>query len=170
MAEPSAAAATVRDLVRELDANVPVFAVRTMPEIVAESLNSQRLTNILLGSLAVMALLLAALGIYGVMSLSVTGSTQEFGIRMALGAQRGDVFRLVVVEGMAIAAAGVAVGVLGALGVTRLLRTLLFETSPFDPATFVGVTLVLGGAAFAACYLPARRATRVDPIVALRYE
>jgi predicted permease len=169
-ASPAAAAAMIREQVRQIDANVPVFAVRTMPEIVAESLNSQRLTNILLGSFAAVALLLAALGIYGVMSLSVTGCTREFGIRMALGAQRRDVFRLVVGEGMGIAAAGVVVGVLGALGATRFLQTLLFETSPFDPATFVGVALVLGGAAFVACYLPARRATRVDPIVALRYE
>jgi putative ABC transport system permease protein len=118
----------------------------------------------------VTALLLVAVGIYGVMSLSVNASTQEFGIRMALGAQPGDVFRLVVGEGMGIAAAGMAAGVLGALAVTRFLRTLLFETSPFDPATFVGVTLVLGSAAFAACYVPARRATRVDPMVTLRCE
>ena len=104
------------------------------------------------------------------MSLSVSGCTQEFGIRMALGAQRGDVFRLVVGEGMGITAAGVAMGVLGALGVARYLRTLLFEVSPADPLTFAGVTLALGGAAFAACYLPARRATRVDPMVALRCE
>jgi putative ABC transport system permease protein len=169
-ADPSTVTTAIRAQVRALDANVPVFAVRTMPEIVAQSLNSQRLTNILLGSFAVTALLLAAVGIHGVMSLSVNGSTQEFGIRMALGAQPGDVFRLVVGEGMGIAAAGMAAGVLGALAVTRFLRTLLFETSPFDPATFVGVTLVLGSAAFAACYVPARRATRVDPMVTLRCE
>jgi predicted permease len=169
-ADPSASAAAIRAQVRELDASVPVFAVRAMPEIVAASLNSQRLTNVLLGGFAAVALLLAAVGIYGVMSLSVSGCTQEFGIRMALGAQRGDVFRLVVGEGMGITAAGVAMGVLGALGAARYLRTLLFEVSPADPLTFAGVTLVLGGAAFAACYLPARRATRVDPMVALRCE
>jgi putative ABC transport system permease protein len=144
--------------------------MRTMSEIVAESLNSQRLTNILLGSFAAVALMLAAVGIYGVMSLSVTGCTQEFGIRMALGAQRSDVFLMVVGEGMGIAAAGVGVGMLGAFGVTRFLSTLLFEVSPMDAATFVGVATLLVAAAFAACYLPARRATRVDPMVALRYE
>ena len=161
-------AKALRAVVRALDPSVPVFAVRTMPEILAASLNSQRLTNILLGSFAGMALLLAAVGIYGVMSLSVAGGTQEFGIRMALGAQRADVFRLVLGQGMAIAAAGVGAGVLVALGLARSLRTLLFEVSPADPATFAAVTLVLGAAALAACYLPARRATRVDAMVALR--
>jgi putative ABC transport system permease protein len=169
-ADPAAAAATIRAQVRELDANVPLYAVRTMPEIVAESLNSQRLTNLLMGAFAALALLLAAVGIYGVMSLNVAGCTQEFGIRMALGAQRGDVFRMVMRQGMTITAAGAGVGVLGALGLARFLQTLLFEVSPMDPGTFAAVIAILGGSAFAACYLPARRATRVDPMVALRYE
>ncbi|MGH8459916.1 MAG: FtsX-like permease family protein, partial [Nevskiales bacterium] len=160
----------IRTQVRELDPNLPVFAVRTMREIVAESLNSQRLTNLLLGAFAATALLLAAVGIYGVMSLSVTGRTREFGIRIALGAQHRDLFRLVVGQGMWLAAAGVGLGALGAFGVTRFLQGLLFEVSPTDPATFVGVAAMLGTAAFLACYLPARRATRVDPITALRYE
>lgn len=168
--DPSAATPAIRAQVRALDPNLPVFGVRTMSEMVDESLSNQRLTNILLGAFAATALLLAAVGIYGVMSLGVTGRTQEFGIRIALGAKRGDVFRLVVGQGMRIAAVGVAAGVLGALGVTRFLQTLLFEVSPADPITFVGVAVVLGGTAFAACYLPARRATRVDPMVALRYE
>ena len=165
-----AAAGALRAVVHELDPNVPVFAVRTMPEIVAASLTSQRLTNVLLGSFAAVALLLAAVGIYGVMSLSVAGCTPELGIRMALGAQRADVFRLVVREGMAIAGVGVAAGVLVALAVARYLRTLLFEVSPADPATFLAVTCVLGAAAFAACYVPARRATRLDAMAALRRE
>jgi putative ABC transport system permease protein len=169
-ADPSAAAAAVRAQVRQLDPNVPVFAVRAMPDIVAASLNSQRLTNVLLGGFAAVALVLAAVGIYGVMSLAVTGCMQEFGIRMALGAERGDVFRLVLGEAMWITAAGAAAGVLGALGAARYLRTLLFEVSPVDPATFVAVALVIGAAAFAACYLPARRATRVDPMAVLRSE
>ncbi|MGH9793352.1 MAG: ABC transporter permease, partial [Candidatus Acidiferrales bacterium] len=168
--DPTAAIATIRGQVRELDANLPVFDVRTMHDMVAESLNSQRLTNLLMGAFAGVALVLAAVGIYGVMSLSVTGRTQEFGIRIALGARRGDVFGLVVGQGMRIAAVGLAVGVLAALGLTRFLQTVLFEVSPLDPATFMAVALVLGAAAFAACYLPARRATRVDPMVALRYE
>ena len=116
------------------------------------------------------ALVLACVGIYGVMSLNVTGRTQEFGVRIALGAQQSDVFRQVVGQGMRIAAVGVGVGVLGAFAVSRFLQTLLFEVSPADPVTFVTVVVILSGAAFAACYLPARRATRVDPIVALRNE
>lgn len=169
-ADPSALAATIRAQVRELDANVPVFAVRTMPDIVAESLNSQRLTNLLMGAFAAAALLLAGVGIYGVMSLGVTGRTQEFGIRLALGAQRGDVFRLVLRQGMLVAAVGAGVGVIGAFAVSRFLQTLLFEVSPADPATFAAVVVILGSTALAACYLPARRATRVDPMVALRNE
>jgi putative ABC transport system permease protein len=169
-ADAAAVAPALRAEVRQLDRDVPVFAVRTMPEIVAASLDSQRLTNILLGSFAGVALLLAAVGIYGVMSLSVAGATREFGVRIALGAQRADVFRLVVGEGMKVAAAGMAVGLLAALGAARYLRTLLFEVSPADPATFAAVTVVLGAAAFAACYLPARRATRVDAMAALRCE
>jgi len=170
LGDPSPAAAAIRAQVRELDANVPVFAVRTMEQIVAGSLNSQRLTNLLMGSFAAAALLLAAVGIYGVMSLNVTGRTQDFGIRMALGAQRGDIFRLVIGQGMKITAAGAAVGLLGAAGFSRFLQTLLFEVSPADPLTFAAVTAVLCGTAFAACYLPAGRATRVDPMVALRHE
>ena len=168
--DPAAAAATIRKQVRELDANLPAFDVRTMDDMVAESLNSQRLTNLLMGAFAAAALLLGAVGIYGVMSLNVTGRTQEFGVRIALGAQQRDVFRQVVGQGMRIAALGAGVGVLGALGVSRFLQTLLFEVSPADPATFAAVVMILGGAAFAACYLPARRATRVDPMVALRNE
>ena len=168
--DPAAAAATIRKQVRELDANLPAFDVRTMDDMVAESLNSQRLTNLLMGAFAAAALLLGAVGIYGVMSLNVTGRTQEFGVRIALGAQQRDVFRQVVGQGMRIAAVGAGVGVLGALGVSRFLQTLLFEVSPADPATFAAVVVILGGAAFAACYLPARRATRVDPMVALRNE
>jgi len=160
----------IRGQVRELDANLPVFDVHTMPELVAQSLNSQRLTNVLLGGFAATALLLAGVGIYGVMSLSVAGRTREFGVRMALGAQRGDVFRLVVRQGMRITIAGLVAGILGALGLTRFLQTLLFEVSPADPATFAAVVVILGASAFAACYLPARRATRVDPMVALRDE
>ena len=167
-ADPGSAAAAVRAQVRQLDAGLPVFDVRTMDDMVAASLDSQRLINLLLGAFAATALLLAAVGIYGVMSLSVTGRTQEFGIRLALGAQRGDVSRLVLRQGMWIVAPGAALGLLGALAVTRFLQSLLFEVSPADPATFAAVVAVLGGAAFAACWLPARRATRVDPIFALR--
>jgi putative ABC transport system permease protein len=169
-ADPSAATAMIRDKVRDLDGNLPVFDVRTMPELVARSLNSQRLTNVLLGGFATTALVLAGVGIYGVMSLGVTGRTREFGVRMALGARRGEVFRLVVKQGMQMTAAGVAAGTLGAIGLTRFLRSLLFEVSPADPATLAAVVVILGVAAFTACYVPARRATRVDPMVALRHE
>ncbi len=168
--DPTVATAMIRDQVRQLDANLPVFAVRTMRDLMGESLSSQRLTNALLGGFAATALLLAAVGIYGVMSLSVTGRTREFGVRLALGARRGDVFRLVVKQGMWITVAGTVLGIPGAFGLTRLLEALLYEVSPTDPATYGIVILILGASAFAACYLPARRATRVDPMVALQHE
>jgi putative ABC transport system permease protein len=170
VADPAAVTAAIRAQVRELDAGLPVFDVRTMRQVIAESLDSQRLTHLLLASFAAAALLLAVVGIYGVMSLDVARRTREFGIRMALGAQRRDACWLVVRQGMRIAAVGMAAGTFGALGLTRFLRALLFEVSPVDPATFLAVALVLAGAALAACYVPARRAMRVDPIVALRYE
>ncbi|MGH9867324.1 MAG: ADOP family duplicated permease [Candidatus Polarisedimenticolia bacterium] len=170
VASPSSATASIRAQVRDLDAHLPVFAVRTMPDLVDETLNSQRMTNLLLTAFAATALLLAVMGIYGVMSINVTGRMQEFGVRMALGAQRGDVFGLVLRQGMRIALLGAGVGLLCALGVTQVLRTLLFEVSPFDPVTFLGVAGVLGAAALAACWLPARRATRADPIRTLRCE
>jgi putative ABC transport system permease protein len=141
-----------------------------MDEIIATSLETRRLTMILVGFFAALALILATIGIYGVMSYIVSGRTQEIGIRIALGAQRSDVFKLVVGQGMALTGAGLVVGLIAAAGLTRFLSSMLFHVKAFDPVTYACVTLLLGAVALLACYIPARRATRVDPLVALRYE
>jgi predicted permease len=168
--EPSALAGTLRALVRESDKESPIFNVRTMEELLARSVAQKRFSALLLGSFALVALLLAALGIYGVMAYSVTQRTHEIGVRVALGAQPRDVLRMVIRQGMLLTAAGIAAGLLCALLLTRVLSTLLFGIGATDPLTFLGVAAVLASAALVACYLPARRATKVDPLVALRYE
>jgi putative ABC transport system permease protein len=134
------------------------------------SLAQQRFNMLLLGLFAALALILAAVGIYGAMAYSVSQRTHEIGIRTALGAQRQDVLRLVMTDGAKIAGLGIATGIAGALVLTRLMASLLFEVRPTDPATFVSVALLLALVVLAACYIPARRAMRVDPMVALRYE
>jgi putative ABC transport system permease protein len=153
-----------------MDPDLPVVDLMTMEEIVSQSVWQNRLYAILFTAFAVIALLLAAVGIYGVMSYSVTQRTQEIGIRMALGAQLKDVMQLVVKGGLVLSLIGVAVGVAGALALTRLLRTLLFGVTPTDAGTFIAVSLMLLFVALLACFIPARRATKVDPLVALRYE
>jgi putative ABC transport system permease protein len=167
---PEALVAAVRREVAALDPELPFYRVETLEQAVARSLKTKRLTNLLLTGFAATALLLAALGIYGVMSLSVTSRTNEFGIRLALGAQPRDVLKLVLSHGMALALTGVGLGLIAAFGLTRFLTSLLFEVSPTDPITFVAVALLLTSVALMACFLPARRATKVDPMVALRYE
>ncbi len=150
-----------------------VYHAQTMAEIVSESMSPQRFPLILLGSFATLALLLASIGIYGVMSYSVTQRVHEIGIRMALGAEKRDVFGMIVVQALSMAFAGLAIGVTAALILTRLLLSfshLLYGVSASDPATLVSVSAALLGVAFLACYMPARRAMRVDPMVALRYE
>jgi predicted permease len=153
-----------------VDTAVPVFNVTSLNDSIAASLFSQRIPAGLLSVLGSVALLLAAIGLYGVMGYSVAQRTNEIGIRMALGAQRGDVLRLVLGNGAKLAGLGVIVGVVGAIPLTRLLSSLLFGVSPTDPSTFAGVAILLAAVAMLACYIPARRAMRVDPMVALRYE
>jgi ABC-type antimicrobial peptide transport system permease subunit len=143
---------------------------QSMDEIISESLATQRVSLILLGAFAVLALGLASSGIYGVISYVVQQRTQEIGVRMALGAKRYDVLRLILAEGMKMAGIGVVVGLAAAFGLTRLMASLLFGVSATDPLTFTIVAMVLAIVALAACYIPARRAMRVDPMVALRYE
>jgi predicted permease len=167
---PNATIGAIRTAVSELDPSIPVFSIRTMHDVMDLTLNSQRLTNLLLTSFSVLAVLLAAVGIYGTMSLYVGSRKNEFGIRLALGAQPGVLLRSVLREGMVLIAAGVAVGLVGALALTRTIASLLFQVSPTDPIVFTGVPLVLVVVALIACFVPARRASRVDPISALRHE
>jgi putative ABC transport system permease protein len=167
---PASLVGALRGQIREMDPDLPVVDLMMMEEVVSQSVWQNRLYAILFSAFAVIALLLAAVGIYGVMSYSVTQRTQEIGIRMALGAQLKDVLQLVVTGGLVLSLIGVAVGIAGALALTRLLRTLLFGVTPTDAVTFIAVSLVLLFVALLACYIPARRATKVDPLVALRYE
>lgn len=167
---PRALSGEVRKAIEAGDANQPVFDVATMEQRWANSIAPQRFNMALMSLLAGLALILAAVGIYGVVSYWVVQSTHEIGIRVALGAQNGDVLQLVVGQGMVLALVGVALGIGGALGLTRFLSSLLYGIKPTDPLTFAAVSLLLIGVALLACYIPARRATRVDPMVALRYE
>jgi putative ABC transport system permease protein len=160
----------VRHEVESVDPNVPVHSLNSMDQIIARSMADRRFALQLLGVFAAVALLLAAIGIYGVMSYSFSQRTHEVGIRLALGAQRQDIFRMALGEGMWIVVIGLASGLAGASIVTRLFRSMLFDVGPADPATFLSVSAILAGVALFACYIPARRATRVDPLVALREE
>ena len=165
--DPAAFATTLRREVQALDKDQPIYNVRTMDEVVMNSLGTRRVSMQLFAVFAGAALLLAALGIYGVMAYSVTQRTQEIGIRMALGAQKSHVLALVIRQGMTLSVIGVVVGLVGAFGLTRLIANLLFGVAATDPLTFVAIPLLLGAVSFFACYLPARRAARLDPIKAL---
>ena len=169
-ADPARLAAGIRDAVRSVDPTQPVSQVRLLPEMVNSSLAPRRFVVTVLGVFAGMALLMAVIGLYGVISYAVTQRTQELGVRMALGARPGEILRLVLGQGMRLAGAGAAVGLVVSLIASRLLRNELFHVSAFDPLTFAMMAAVLIGAALLASYIPARRATRVDPMVALRYE
>jgi putative ABC transport system permease protein len=168
--DPASAAAAVRNEIRSLDKGAPIFNVRTMNDVLATSVAPRRTPMLLLSAFAGAALLLAMIGIYGVTAYYVTQRTQEIGIRMALGAQMSDVLKLVLKGGMALALFGIAAGLAGAFVLTRWMTTLLFGVKPTDALTFIAVSVCLFVTALLACYLPARRATRVDPLVALRYE
>ena len=165
--DPAAFATTLRREVQALDKDQPIYNVRTMDDVVANSLGTRRVSMQLFAVFAIAALLLAAIGIYGVMAYSVTQRTQEIGIRMALGAQRSDVLALVIRQGMRLTVIGVVVGVGGAFALTRLMANLLFGVAATDPLTFAVIPLLLLFVAFVACYLPARRAARLDPTIAL---
>jgi putative ABC transport system permease protein len=160
----------VRAQIQSLEPNMAITNVQTVKEIVSQGLWAPRMGAGLLTVFGGLALILAAVGVYGVLSYSVSQQTREIGIRMSLGAQQNQVLRLVIGQGIRLAVAGLALGLLVAFALTRVLSSLLFGVSTHDPVTFGGVSLVLVSVAILACYIPARRATRVDPIIALRYE
>jgi putative ABC transport system permease protein len=168
--EPTSLVSAVRQAVAEVDKTVPIADFETMERLVTESVMQPRFNMVLLGLFSGIALLLSAAGIYGVTSYTVTQRTHELGIRLALGAQLGDVLKLILQQGLIVIFIGVAIGLGAAFVLTRLLKTLVFGVSTTDPLTFLGITLLLSLIALIACYIPARRATKVDPLVALRYE
>ncbi|HKV27448.1 MAG TPA: ABC transporter permease [Candidatus Acidoferrales bacterium] len=167
---PAAITAAIRSVVNQMDSNLPVFEVHTQTQLIDSLLFQERLIARLSSFFGLLALVLACIGLYGLLSYEVARRTREIGIRMALGAQQGDVVRLVVGQGILLALVGAAVGIGVAMGVTRYLKSMLYDVHANDPATIIGVAVLLTLVALGACYIPARRATRVDPIVALRYE
>jgi putative ABC transport system permease protein len=169
-ANPESLTPAIRGQVKAMDTDLPIINARTMTEVISRSVWQPRLYAILFGVFAAVALALASIGVYGVMAYSVSERTREIGIRVALGAQAGDVLKLVVAQGMTLTLIGAGLGLGGAFGLTRLMQTLLFEVSATDPLTFAGLAALLSAVALVACYLPARRATKVDPMVALRCE
>jgi ABC-type antimicrobial peptide transport system permease subunit len=168
--DPASVAGSVRSLVKSVDPALTAAALRPMDIVVANTVAQPRLNVMLLGALALVALALASIGIYGVIAYSVAQRRREIGVRIALGATKGDLGRLVIGEGLRLCAIGVVLGTAGAFAVTRMMERLVYGISTTDPTTFVVVPLVLTGVALAACALPARRAARVDPMTALRAE
>ncbi|MBI3667428.1 MAG: FtsX-like permease family protein [Acidobacteria bacterium] len=168
--DPLKLVAAARAEIGAVDPNQPIDNVRTMEQVVSQSVARRRFQMLLLGLFATVALVLTMVGLYGVISYSVSQRTHEIGIRMALGAQQGDVLRMVVGQGLRLAMFGLGAGLAAALLLTRVLSSMLYGVSPTDPATFAGVSFLLAVVALAASYFPARRATKVDPMVALRHE
>ena len=168
--DPAAAAQAIVREIHAVDPTIPVYDIRTMEDRMRDSMARQRFSAIMLGAFALFALILAAVGVYGVMSYLVTQGTHDIGVRMALGAQRSSIVQLVVRHGLELTGGGVLLGLLGAAALTRVMASLLFGVSAIDTVTFATVPLILTAIALLASYLPARRATRVDPVVALRDE
>ncbi|HET9787122.1 MAG TPA: FtsX-like permease family protein, partial [Pyrinomonadaceae bacterium] len=168
--DPNQLIASAREQVKQLDPDQPIYNIKTMDEIRAESVSGERLNLTLFSIFAGIALVLAVVGIYGVMSYTVTQRTHEIGIRMAIGAQQRDVFKMVLGQGMMLALIGIAIGLVGAFALTRLMASMLFGVTATDPATFAAIAVLLTAVALMACYLPGRRATKVDPVISLRYE
>jgi ABC-type antimicrobial peptide transport system permease subunit len=168
--DPSSVISQVRSDVKALDPDLPLTDVKTMQEHMRLPLAPAKLFASLSSAFAVLALLLAAIGLYGVMAYVVGSRTREIGIRMALGAQIGGVRKLIIGQGMRLALTGIALGLIAAFAATRVLTSLLYGVSATDPITFIGVAVLLAGVALFACYIPAQRATKVDPLDALRYE
>jgi putative ABC transport system permease protein len=168
--EPSSLVGAIRHQVQEIDREQPIDSVATMEELLATSLSQSRFSTLLLGVFAGVALILAAVGLYGVMAYRVEQRTHEIGIRLALGAQSGDVLKLVVRQGLMLAITGIVIGFGAALIITRVMTSLLYGVTATDPFTFAIIPVVLTGAALAASFIPARRAMKVDPMIALRYE
>jgi putative ABC transport system permease protein len=169
-ADPTVIASAVRQAVWSVDKDQPVSNVRSMDQAFAAAISTERFQALMLGLFAALALVLACVGLYGVISYSVVQRTHEIGVRMALGAQPVDVLRLVIRQGMFLTFTGLAIGIVAGTFVTRVLTDMLFGVTPRDPLTFVGVPVLLLVVAFLACFIPARRATRIDPLVALRYD
>jgi putative ABC transport system permease protein len=168
--DPATRASALRDGIRSVDPEQPISGVTTMPAHLAGVLVTERFSAILMGILAALGLALAALGLYSVMAYSVSQRTGEMGLRLALGSRPGDIFKLVIRRGALLIVTGLGLGLAGALSLTRFLSGALYDVSPHDPATFAVISLLLAGIALLACYVPARRATNIDPMVALRYE
>jgi putative ABC transport system permease protein len=168
--DPRAIVGAVRNEVRAMDKEAPIDQVKTLDQYLTESIAQPRFNTLLLTLFAGVAMILTAVGLYGVMAYSVTARTREIGVRMALGAQRSDALRLVISQGMKLTLIGIAAGLVAAFALTRLMTGLLYGVTPTDPATFALITLLLAGVALLACYIPARRAMKVDPMVALRCE
>ncbi len=168
--DPDVLLQSLKARIWESNKSQPFYAVTTMDQLVSNSLKARRFNLMLLGALGLLALALASVGIYGVISFTTGQRTHELGVRMALGARTKDIMKLVVGEGMLLTLIGVLIGLAASFAVTRFLASLLFNVSPTDPLTFVVISILLAGIALLACYFPARRATKVDPLVALRYE